>query len=122
MSDLDLDPARDRRSLLAFIAADPALSQALVLARETLDGDPGHDSEHCLRVALWTLRLGGGALDARCAVAAALLHDIVNVPKDSPERARASELSAERARTVLEKLDFGTDDVGSITEAIRDHA
>ena len=105
-----------------FIAADPALTTLLTEAHARDEGDLTHDSAHLLRVAMWTLRLGGAAIDAREAVAAALLHDAVNPPKDSPERRLASEGSAELARTRLPELGFGADAVDRITDAIRDHS
>ncbi len=125
-----------RDELLAFIAADPALSRLLQFARERMDDDPGHDLTHCLRVAIWAVALGDptdvqttGAgvevpnkVDPREAIAAALLHDIVNVPKDSPERARASELCADLARRELPAFGFSDAAVSRISDAIRDHS
>jgi uncharacterized protein len=73
-------------------------------------------------VAHWTLRLGGSDVDAREAIAAALLHDAVNPPKDSPERALSSERSAELARERLTVLGFTADSVERICDAIRDHS
>jgi uncharacterized protein len=112
----------DRRALLGAIASDPALAALLDEARARHDGDAAHDTEHALRVALWTTRLGGDAVDAREAVAAALLHDAVNAPKDSPERARASERAAALAAERLPALGFGAAAVERIAAAIRDHA
>jgi uncharacterized protein len=110
----------------ASITADPALATLLAEARDREAAeairDPTHDVAHALRVAHWTLRLGGEAVDRREAVAAALLHDAVNPPKDSPERARASELSAALARVRLPALGFTPDAVVRITDAIRDHS
>ena len=70
----------------------------LAQAAERFDDDPGHDLQHALRVARWTLRLSDGQVPPRLALAAAVLHDIVNLPKDSPDRAQASERSAAVAR------------------------
>jgi uncharacterized protein len=83
--------------------------------------DPGHDLGHLLRVAKWTIRLGEG-IDPREAAAAGLLHDIVNVPKDSPERPKASERCAAEARGILARHGFAPDAVERICEAIRDHS
>ena len=58
----------------------------------------------------------------REAVAAALLHDAVNPPKDSPKRARASERSAALARERLHALGFAPESVTRIADAIRDHS
>ena len=112
--------------LEARIAADPAL--ALLLeesrARDTAAAapDPTHDTAHALRVAHWTLRLGGSEVDAREAIAAALLHDAVNPPKDSPERALASARSAELARERLASLGFAPAALERVADAIRDHS
>jgi uncharacterized protein len=76
---------------------------------------------HAERVALWTLRLAP-EVPHRLAVAAALLHDSVNVPKDSPERARASELCAAEAARLLPRLGFSDQDTATIADAIRTHS
>jgi len=59
---------------------------------------------------------------ARDAVAAALCHDIVNVPKNSAKRATASALSADAARRLLAKHGFDRARVDAIAAAIRDHS
>ena len=112
----------DLAELSHAIEADAVLGALLPEVRPRLADDPGHDLQHCLRVALWTLKLGGDAVDFRQAVAAALLHDIVNLPKDSPERARASELSADEARRLLGAYDFTADAIEEIASAVRDHS
>lgn len=112
-----------RDDLLALIAADPELARLRDSAAAHMDDDPGHDLAHCLRVALWTIELGAPlGVDAREAVAAALLHDIVNVPKDHPDRHRASERCAEVARAELPGYGFDAAAVTRIAEAIRDHS
>src|SRR5690606_29402050 len=82
-----------RDQALKVIAASAELSALLDEARTLLDDDPGHDLEHCLRVGGWALRCGEARVDPREAIAAALLHDVVNVPKNDPRRAEASALS-----------------------------
>lgn len=118
------DPAPS--GVLATIAADPGLAALLAEARARDAAlavpDPTHDVAHLLRVAHWTLRLGGDAIDPREGVAAALLHDAVHVPKNSPERARASELAAAHARERLPALDFAPDAVARVADAVRDHS
>jgi uncharacterized protein len=113
-------------ALTARIAEDPALATLLAeaRARDAALGvpDPTHDTAHLLRVAHWTLRLGGDGVDAREAIAAALLHDAVNPPKDSPERALASERSAEFARGRLSALGFEPSAIERIADAVRDHS
>ena len=117
-------PGRD--AVLARIAADPALAMLLAEAHArdaALDvPDPTHDAAHLLRVAAWTLALGGAAIDPREAVAAALLHDAVHVPKNSPARAQASELAAAHASERLPALGFSPEAVTRIADAVRDHS
>ena len=111
--------------LLEFAHADPALAALLAEARARDAAgalDPAHDTAHALRVALWTLRLGGDAVDPREAVAAALLHDAVHPPKDSPERPQASARSAELARGRLAALGFAPESCERVALAIRDHS
>jgi len=112
--------------LLGRIAADPALAALLAEARARDAAlavpDPTHDVAHLLRVAAWTLRLGGGEVDFREAVAAALLHDAVHVPKDSPDRATASERAAAHAAERLTALGFAPGAVARIADAVRDHS
>jgi uncharacterized protein len=113
-------------SLDALLAADAGLATLLAEARARDTAlaapDPTHDVAHALRVARWTLALGGAEVDAREAVAAALLHDAVNPPKDSPERSRASEGSAALARERLPALGFPAEAVARVADAIRDHS
>lgn len=112
--------------LLDRIAADPALAALLAEARARdaaqRPADPAHDAEHLLRVARWTLRLAEPGVDAREAIAAALLHDAVTVPKNSPDRARASELAAESAAARLPALGFAPAAVARVAAAVRDHS
>jgi uncharacterized protein len=60
--------------------------------------------------------------DPRECVAAALLHDHVNLPKNHPERARASELSAEAACPILTGAGFSPASITRVQAAIRDHS
>ena len=114
----------DIAALQEFMAGEESLA-SLLLEAQGRDGtapDPTHDVAHALRVALWTIRLGGDEVDVREAIAAALLHDAVNPPKDSPERAHASERSAELAMRRLPECGFAPDAVTRIADAIRDHS
>ena len=112
----------NRSSLEEAIEQDPALRFLASQVRQELSGDPGHDIHHCLRVAIWTLRLQPELSHPRIAIAAALLHDIVALPKNSPQRAQASELCAARARELLTDLAFDQADINLICDAITDHS
>ena len=112
----------DLEALACFVQADHSLVALRDEVARRLDDDPGHDLAHAMRVALWTIRLGGDGVDARCAVAAALLHDVVNVPKDDPSRHLASERSATLARRLLPGFGFVPEAVDDVCAAIRDHS
>lgn len=118
----------DRSQVEEFIASDRLLSAVRAEVEARSDGDTAHDIDHLLRVAVWTLRCDR-ELDPRSAIAAALLHDVVNVPKNSPDRSRASELCAAEARRLLEELsarDLGVrlppEALRDVCDAIRDHS
>lgn len=106
----------------ALIDGDPALRAVLAHVEQHFDTDAAHDIAHCLRVAGWTIRLADGAVPDRLSIAAALLHDVVNVPKNHLDRAFASERSAEVARRLLSELGFVPDDVDLVADAVRDHS
>lgn len=93
--------------------------------RACLDGpsDAAHDITHVERVARWSLRLAAleGA-DPATVWAAAWLHDLVHVPKNSPDRSRASVLSAEAATRFLESQGWDASPVAAIAHAIAAHS
>jgi len=113
----------DRAALDALFVADPDLARLFAFAETRTSNDPGHDLAHCLRVAQWTVTLGQTlGVAPREAVAAALLHDIVNVPKNHPDRAKASTFSADVARTELPSFGFDPAATERVAGAIRDHS
>lgn len=107
--------------ILEMIAADPALD-TLWREMQPCDEDSAHDRGHLLRVARWTLILVQGEVSARICIAAALLHDAVNVPKDSPLRAQASQLSAQHTRQRLEALGFPEAEILQAEDAVLNHS
>ncbi|MDX2018791.1 MAG: HD domain-containing protein [Deltaproteobacteria bacterium] len=112
----------DVNALKLAIDRDAGLRALLQEVAPRLDDDPGHDLQHCLRVALWAVRIGGVTVVARNAIAAALLHDVINLPKNAPNRAQASQMSADEARRLLPALGFSQADVEQIADAVRDHS
>ena len=107
--------------LRELVRHEPALARVHEFLCEHTADDPAHDVAHAERVALWTLRLAP-EVPHRVAIAAALLHDSVNVPKDSPDRARASELCAAEARALLPTVGFNDEETVTISDAIRTHS
>lgn len=87
------------------------------------DPDPGHGLAHLRRVVATALQLAGEE-GARLEVVypAAWLHDCVNVPKDSPDRARASRLAAEHALRFLREAGYAPEFLDGIAHAIEAHS
>lgn len=54
--------------------------------------------------------------------AASFLHDVVNPPKNSPERKIASKLSAELAAEILKDTDFDKDKIENLMHTIEAHS
>ena len=82
--------------------------------------DLSHDRQHLERVYAWALRLASEAgVEPDLAGAAALLHDLVSVPKEDPGRQQASERSAEAAIELLQRAGYAAPEIEQIVEAIR---
>ncbi len=90
------------------------------------DGSDGsHDIHHARRVLLNAKEIArreSAEVDLRHLTAAAYLHDLVNVSKDSPQRSHASRLSAEAAGPILQKLEFTSEETASIQHSIVAHS
>jgi len=88
-----------------------------------LPGDVAHDLEHVRRV-VRTARELAGAEGARREIVlpAAWLHDCVTVPKDSPDRARASRRAAAQAVAWLRDWGWPADLLPEIAHAIEAHS
>lgn len=90
---------------------------SLAILRENMITDSGHDESHLLRVtknALWFAD-EEGEYDKDILIPACLLHDLVNLPKDHPNRRLASEMSAVEACSSLSKnslFKFGEKSIG----------
>lgn len=108
--------------LFTLIAAHPHLPSLKKELETRLSADPGHNLDHALRVALWTIRLGQDQFPSDRGVAAALCHDLINVPKESEERAKASTLSARAARDLLPQFGFTGEALDDICRAIVQHS
>jgi len=95
---------------------------AAVWAQEAADG--AHDIGHLQRV--WAnarrIALDEGAVDWPVLEAAVWFHDLVNLPKDSPERAHASTLSAKAAVAFLRDDGFAAEKLDAVAHAIAAHS
>lgn len=118
---------------LAAIDPPPTLMNTLLntwqarlasLATAAADGDGAHDIQHLHRV--W--RVARQLLDeypeanALVVLAACYLHDLVNLPKNHPQRAEASRLAAVKARAALLAEGFPAADLDAVAHAIEAHS
>ena len=84
--------------------------------------DSAHDLAHLDRVWMNAQKIADGAGDASVLMAASYLHDLVNLPKDDPNRAFASRQSAEKAGPILVSMGFVPDQIKAIQHAIEAHS
>ena len=100
------------------------LPRLITLAGAGATGDAAHDLQHLRRV--WSsaqlLLARAPEADALVVMAACFLHDLVNLPKDDPDRAQASRRSAQLARHQLAWLGFPADKLDAVAHAIEAHS
>lgn len=86
--------------------------------------DGAHDLNHLHRV--WqtaqTLLQNHAEADALVVMAACYLHDLVNLPKNHPDRSRASTLAAELAVAKLREAGFPAEKLPGVAHAIEAHS
>jgi len=91
-----------------------------MVKEDTHDSDLAHDALHVMRVYQWAMRLAPEAgADSDLAGAAALVHDLVNIPKEHRDRPLGSERSAEASRGFLRASGYADEDAAQIVEAVR---
>ena len=94
------------------------------IANTHMSSDAAHDLGHLDRV--WTsvkeIAAGEGAGDIRVLLGATYLHDIVNLPKDSPDRAKASTFAADMAAPILAGLNYTAAENKAAQHAIAAHS
>lgn len=85
--------------------------------------DPAHDWAHIGRVATTATRLAQQTdINLECILAAVYCHDLVNLPKDHPDRKSASTLSANLAKKYLFECGFDENEISQIQTAILEHS
>ncbi len=91
--------------------------------QQRMKTDPAHDFNHIMRVYKNAQKLcKKEKANKKLVLSAVLLHDIVSYPK-SDKRSKLSSLkSAEEAKKILKKLDFTTEEIQIVSDAIRDHS
>jgi uncharacterized protein len=86
--------------------------------------DAAHDLGHIARVRQMAGQIAQDfpGVDLEALDIAAILHDLVNLPKDAPDRAQASRLSAERAAGWLARQGWPADRIVLVAHAIAAHS
>lgn len=100
------------------------IDQLFGLAKDFYNhGDPGHDLAHVKRVMENCQFLAQfEKADLEPLMAAAMLHDVINVPKNHPERAKASEMAANKSAELLSTVGFDKSEVLRIQAIITEHS
>lgn len=100
------------------------LPRLFALATADTQDDGAHDLNHLHRV--WqtaqTLLQDHAEADALVVMAACYLHDLVNLPKNHPDRARASTLAAALAVEKLREAGFPQVKLPAVAHAIEAHS
>ncbi|MGJ8513588.1 HD domain-containing protein [Carnimonas bestiolae] len=108
------------------IATLEARWQAILraLAGAQSDGDAAHDISHFERVWATAKQILPAHPEAQPQVvmAACYLHDLVNLPKNHPQRAEASRRSAQCAVQTLKEHDFPAQQLDDVAHAIEAHS
>ncbi|GGI19120.1 HD domain-containing protein [Oxalicibacterium faecigallinarum] len=96
----------------------------VAIATAAAEDDGAHDINHLHRV--WKtaqhLLTDYPRADRLVVQAACYLHDLVNLPKNHPDRAQASRLAAEKACTALRAVGFYPDKLPLVAHAIEAHS
>lgn len=107
----------------ALFAPHEDIAEPLLAAISDVTDDASHDLSHIMRVWRNVQRLmaqEGG--DSAVLTAATLLHDCVDVPKDSPLRASASRMAARKAAQILHPLGWSDAEIAPVAHAIEAHS
>ncbi|MDE1159220.1 MAG: HD domain-containing protein [Neorhizobium sp.] len=119
MSETETTPIADLSR--AFAPYESLAEQLIAHAADSNDGS--HDIAHILRVFRNAMRIHGAeGGDGRVLAAAVLLHDCVSVEKNSPLRAQASRLAADKASGILSGLGWSGETVDAAAHAILTHS
>nr|WP_171117264.1 MULTISPECIES: HD domain-containing protein [unclassified Ruegeria] len=87
-----------------------------------METDPAHDLAHLDRVWTNARAIADDQTDMSVLLAASYLHDLVNLPKDDPDRHLASRRSAAESEPILKEIGFEADQVRAIQHAIEAHS
>ena len=117
-----MTPPHTETELAAWRPRFAALAEGT--ATGTAGNDGAHDASHLERVwrSAQALLAHHPEADALVVMAASYLHDLVNLPKNDPDRAQASRRSAALAREELARLGFPDERLDAVAHAIEAHS
>lgn len=84
--------------------------------------DPAHDLAHLDRVWVNARAIADAQTDRTVLLAACYLHDLVNLPKNDPDRHLASRRSAEESEPILRDLGLSDAQIAATRHAIEAHS
>ena len=85
--------------------------------------DPAHDWPHIGRVIATARKLcHNQAVNEEYVLAAVYCHDLVNLPKNHPDRSKASTLAAEKAEELLKQCGYEPHEIEIIKKAVIEHS
>lgn len=95
-----------------------------LLQQQAPDEDGAHDLTHFHRVWATARRImqQHAQADALVVLAACYLHDLVNLPKNHPQREQASRMAAAKASQLLAENGFPADRIAAVAHAIEAHS
>ncbi|WP_331252776.1 HD domain-containing protein [Ruegeria lacuscaerulensis] len=105
-----MDISADLRSRLRAVVA------------QRMETDPAHDLAHLDRVWVNARAISDDQTDMTVLLAASYLHDLVNLPKDDPDRHLASRKSASESEPILTSFGFSRAQIDATKHAIEAHS
>ena len=91
--------------------------------KKIMDNDSAHDFEHVMRVYKNAQKICIlENANEKLVLSAALLHDIVSYSKSDKCSKLSSIQSAKKSEQILKKYNFSKEEIGIISDAIRDHS
>ena len=88
-----------------------------------LKNDPAHDFEHIMRVYKNAEKIcKTEKANKKLVLISVLLHDIVKISHSSKNSKSSADVSAEKSKVILKKLNMTQEEINIIAEAIRNHS
>ena len=91
--------------------------------KKIMHNDPAHDFDHIMRVYKNAQQIiKKEKVNEKLVLSAVLLHDIVSFPKSDKRSKNSSIESAKKAKIILKKYDFTSDEITIVCDAISEHS